>query len=200
MKSTEPNDDDLIRGCRENDRKSQEMLYRRYARSMFCLCLIYESDRDKAKDVLQESFIKIFRNIRSFDRKGSLTGWMKAIITHTAIDHYRKSVNEAQFIPIENITQPYSKEESVTSILNTEDIISQVNRLPSGARLIFQLHAIEGYSHKEIADLLHISEGTSKSQINRAKQLLQHWIGGKDIKHGIIVQKGQNIGLLSPRG
>jgi len=75
------------------------------------------------------------------------------------------------------MVHPYSNEESVASMLNTKDIISQVNRLPAGARIIFQLHAIEGYSHKEIAKLLHISEGTSKSQINRAKQLLQQWIG-----------------------
>jgi RNA polymerase sigma factor (sigma-70 family) len=190
MKPEEINDDDLIRGCRENNRKSQEMLYRRYARVMFNLCLIYESDRDNAKDILQEGFIKIFRSIDSFDRKGSLKGWMKKIITNTAIDHYRKNHNESQFIPIENIVQPFSNEESVSSILDTEDIISQVNRLPDGARIIFQLYAIEGYSHKEIADLLHISEGTSKSQISRAKQLLQQWIGGKNLKYRIIGQKG----------
>jgi RNA polymerase sigma factor (sigma-70 family) len=177
MKSAELNDDDLIRGCMENNRKSQEMLYRRYAGAMYNLCLIYENDRDNAKDILQEAFIKIFRNIDSFDRKGSLKGWMKKIITNTAIDHYRKNCNEAQFIPIENIVHPSSNEESVASILNTNDIISQVNRLPDGARMIFQLYAIEGYSHKEIAELLNISVGTSKSQINRAKQLLQQWIG-----------------------
>ena len=109
MKSEELSDDDLIRGCRENNRKSQEMLYRRYARAMYNLCLIYESDRDNAKDILQEAFIKIFRNIDSFDRKGSLKGWMKKIITNTAIDHYRKNYNEAQFIPIENISSSLFK-------------------------------------------------------------------------------------------
>jgi RNA polymerase sigma factor (sigma-70 family) len=178
MKPEEFSDDDLIRGCRENNRKIQEMLYRRYAKAMYNLCLIYEGDRDNAKDILQDAFIKIFRNINSFDRKGSLKGWMKKIVTNTAIDHYRKNYSEVQFIQIENITHPFSNEESVASILNTKDIISQVNRLPNGAQMIFQLYAIEGYSHKEIADLLNISEGTSKSQINRAKQLLQQWIGG----------------------
>ncbi len=182
MKSEELSDDDLIRGCRGNNRKSQEMLYRRYANAMYKLCLIYESDRDNAKDILQEAFVKIFRNIDSYDRRGPLSGWMKKIITNTAIDHYRKNFNEAQFIPIENIVHPSSNEESVASILNAKDIISQVNRLPDGARMIFQLYAIEGYSHKEIADLLNISEGTSKSQINRAKQLLQQWIGGYNMK------------------
>ena len=183
MKPEELCDDDLIRGCRENNRKSQEMLYRRYARVMYNLCLIYENDRDNAKDILQEAFIKIFRNINSFDRKGSLKSWMKKIITNTAIDHYRKNYNESQLIPIESIVDPVSNEESIASILNTNDIISQVSRLPRGARMIFQLYAIEGYSHKEIADLLNISEGTSKSQINRAKQLLQQWIGDYNMKH-----------------
>lgn len=186
MKSAELNDDEIIKGCRKNDRKSQELLYRRYARAMYNLCLLYENDRDNAKDILQEGFIKIFRNIGSFNSNGSLKGWMKRIITNTAIDHYRKSNIEAQFIPIDSTVQSLSNDESASSVLNTGDIISQVNRLPKGARMIFQLHAIEGYSHKEIADLLHISEGTSKSQINRAKQLLQHWIGNSNIKFGII--------------
>jgi RNA polymerase sigma-70 factor (ECF subfamily) len=178
MKPEEQSDDDLIRGCRENNRKSQEMLYRRYARTMYNLCLVYENDHDKAKDILQEAFIKFFRNIDSLDRKCSCKAWMKKIITNTAIDHYRKNYNGAELIPIEDISPPLSNEESIASILNTKDIISQVKRLPNGARMIFQLHAIEGYSHKEIAKLLNISEGTSKSQINRAKQLLRHWIEG----------------------
>jgi RNA polymerase sigma factor (sigma-70 family) len=186
MKSAELSDDDLIRGCVENNRKSQEMLYRRYARTLFRLCLLYDSDRDNAKDMLQDSFIKIFRSIKGFDMHGSLRCWMKKIVTNTAIDHYRKNCVEAQFIPIEKIVQPFSDEVPVGSILNTEDIISQVNRLPRGARMIFQLHAIEGYSHKEIAELLHISESTSKSQICRAKQLLQQWIGDKNTNHGAV--------------
>lgn len=178
MKPEEQSDEYLIRGCRENNRKCQEMLYRRYARAMYNLCLVYENNREKAKDILQDAFIKFFWNIDSFNNRCSLEAWLKKIITNTAIDHYRKNYAEADLIPIENITPPFSKEESVTSILNTKDIISQVKRLPNGARMIFQLHAIEGYSHKEIAKLLHISEGTSKSQINRAKHLLRHWVEG----------------------
>ena len=182
MKSAELSDDDLIKGCRQNNRKSQEMLYQRYAKAMYNLCLVFAGDRDNAKDILQEAFIKIFRNIASFNRKGSLTGWMKKIITNTAIDNYRKNYKEAQFIPIDNTVYPLSDEEFVTSDMNTKDLISLVNRLPNGARMIFQLFAIEGYSHKEIASLLHISEGTSKSQTNRAKHLLQQWMGAYNMK------------------
>ena len=169
-------EDDLIRGCRENNRKIQELLYRRYAKSMYKLSLLYENDHEKAKDILQEAFIKIFRNISNFDKKGSLDGWIRKIVTNTAIDYFRKNYFEAQFLPIEKIIQPYSNEDSVSSRLNTEDLISQVKKLPAGARMIFQLYAIDGYSHREIAKLLHISVGTSKSQISRAKQLLKQWI------------------------
>jgi len=189
MKSDDQSDYDLIRGCRENKRKSQEMLYRRYAKTMYKLCLIYESDHEYAKDILQEAFIKVFRNIDSFNSKLSLKAWMRKIITNTAIDHLRKNGNEMHYIPIDYIDHPCSEGESVASILNTNDIISQVNRLPKGARMIFQLYAIEGYTHKEIAGLLHISESTSKSQINRAKQLLQHWIGGSERKYKYIERR-----------
>jgi len=156
MKSAEPSDEELIKRCRENNRKCQEMLYRRYARSMYNLCLIYENDRDSAKDILQEGFIKIFSNITGFDRKNSLPGWMKKIITNTAIDYYRKNHHQNEFIPVESVDHICSDENSPVSVLGAEDIISQVDRLPLGAKRIFQLHAIEGYSHREIARLLHI--------------------------------------------
>ncbi|MBN1132173.1 MAG: RNA polymerase sigma factor, partial [Bacteroidales bacterium] len=182
----EPTDDELIQGCRENNRKSQEMLYRRYARAMFNVCLVYEHDRDKAKDILQDAFIKIFRNLDRYDGKSPVKCWMKKIISNTAIDHFRKDHHQPEFIPIENVPSPLSNDETVASILETQDIISQVNRLPDGARMIFQLHAIEGYTHRQIAKLLHISEGTSKSQIYRAKYLLRHWIGDYELKYKVI--------------
>jgi len=190
MKSAELSDNDIIRGCRKNNRKSQEMLYRRYAKILYNLCLVYESDRDNAKDILQDAFVKIFMNIDSFDGRGTLKNWMKKIITCTAIDRYKKNIHKKQYIPIEDIVPPFSNEESAVSILNTKDIISQVNRLPAGAKMIFQLYAIEGYSHKEIANLLQISEGTSKSQINRARHLLQQWIGGYHMKYRVSGGKG----------
>jgi RNA polymerase sigma-70 factor (ECF subfamily) len=183
MKSAELSDDELIRGCRENNRKSQEMLYRRYARAMYNLCLVYESDRENAKDILQEGFIKIFRNISCLDRKSSVAGWMKKIITNTAIDFYRKNHCGHETVELKGLDLIFVEDESAASILNTEDIISQVEKLPEGARKIFQLHAIEGYSHREIARQLHISVGTCKSQIHRAKQLLQQRITGYSSNH-----------------
>ena len=190
MKSPEPADDELIRGCRENSRISQEALYRRYAKPLFHLCLFYESDREKAKDILQEGFIKVFQNLEHYDRKGPLNGWMRKIIVNTAIDHCRRKEKAFEFISLEHINPPVSEDRSTSSSLGTEDIIAQVNRLPKGAKLIFQLYAIEGYSHREIASLLHISEGTSKSQINRAKHLLRQRIANYDLIPRIIGTKG----------
>ena len=189
MKSPEPADEELIRGCRENSRISQEALYRRYAKPMFHICLVYECDREKAKDILQEAFIKIFRSLDHYNHQCPLKGWMRKITVNTAIDHCRRD-RGYEFIPLDHMFHPISDHGSAASTLNTEDIICQVNRLPKGARMIFQLYAIEGYSHKEIAGLLHISEGTSKSQISRAKRLLKLWIGNYDIKAKSIGTKG----------
>ncbi|MRS02935.1 RNA polymerase sigma factor [bacterium] len=173
----EISDEELVMGCVMNDRKSQEMLYRKFSREMYNICLAYENDRDKAKDILQEGFIKVFRSIKTFNKKGSLKGWIKRIMANTAIDHWRVSSNEDQFLSIDLLTPGDQPFESPNTTLNCSDILSQIGRLPSGARLIFNLYALEGYSHKEIAEKLHITEGTSKSQVNRARHLLQQYLG-----------------------
>jgi RNA polymerase sigma factor (sigma-70 family) len=173
----EISDDNLIDGCIKNNRKIQELLYRKFSREMYNICLAYEKNRDEAKDILQEGFIKVFRSIKTFDRQGSLKGWIRRIISNTAIDHWRRSRKEFQLLNIDMLTFKDQPFESPSTAINCSDIITQVNRLPSGARLIFNLYALEGYSHREIAEKLNISEGTSKSQVNRARQLLQLKLG-----------------------
>ncbi|MFZ0472017.1 MAG: RNA polymerase sigma factor [Bacteroidales bacterium] len=173
----EISDEMLVKGCIKNDRKIQELLYRKFSREMYNICLAYETDRDEAKDVLQEGFIKVFRSIETFDKQGSLKGWIRRIMTNTAIDHWRISSKEDKFISIDFLTPTDQPVESPVTSFNCSDIMNQVSRLPSGARLIFNLYALEGYSHKEIAEKLNISEGTSKSQVNRARQLLQQNLG-----------------------
>jgi RNA polymerase sigma factor (sigma-70 family) len=173
----EISEETLVKGCINNNRKIQELLYRKFSSEMFSICVAYENDRDKAKDILQDGFIKVYRNIESYDNQGSLKGWIRRIITNTAIDHWRKSLKENQFLSIDALAfkdQPF--DQSSTSI-NCTDILNQVSKLPSGARMIFNLYALEGYSHKEIAEKLKISEGTSKSQVNRARQLLKQYLG-----------------------
>jgi RNA polymerase sigma factor (sigma-70 family) len=167
----------LVKGCMKNDRKIQEILYKKFSCEMYSICLAYEKDRDKAKDILQDGFIKVFRNIGTFETQGSLKGWIRRIITNTAIDHWRSSSKETQLLSIDALTSHDLPFDSPNTSINCSDIMNLVRKLPSGARMIFNLYALEGYSHKEIAEKLKISEGTSKSQVNRARQLLQQYLG-----------------------
>jgi RNA polymerase sigma factor (sigma-70 family) len=167
----------LVKGCIENDRKMQELLYRKFSGEMYSICMAYENDRDKAKDILQDGFIKVFRSIETYEYQGSLKGWIRKIITNTAIDHWRRSLKETRFLSIDALNSKDQPFDSPSTSINCSDIINQVSRLPSGARMIFNLYALEGFSHKEIAEKLKISEGTSKSQVNRARQLIQQYLG-----------------------
>jgi RNA polymerase sigma factor (sigma-70 family) len=170
-------EEEIVNGCIRNDRRMQEVLYRRHARKMYGICLGYAgSSRDLAQDMLQEAFIKVFRNIKQYSGKGSLEGWIRRIVTNTAIDILRK---QSQYIELINDEAPIKqdfKKDDVLSAMAEKDILSTVARLPEGARIIFNLYALEGYSHQEIAERLEISPGTSKSQYSRARHLLQKWL------------------------
>lgn len=173
-------DESLIEGCCNNNRKMQEVLYRKFAGEMYAICLAYEPDRDMAKDILQESFIKVFKSIGQYNSKGALRVWIRRIITNTAIDHYRKKTSAVGYIDVEAIADEVRDDEEVDVMgYRDVDVLSLVYRLPTGARLVFNLFAIEGLSHKEIALKLNISEGTSKSQYSRARHLLQKWVKNK---------------------
>lgn len=168
---------ELIRACLQNNRQAQEALYRQHASKMYHVCLSYTGDRDTAKDILQESFIKVFKSIRTYDEANSLEGWIRRIVTNTAIDYYRKEKRLRYFEDAgERMHESVSIPANQYTRLNTESVLQQVKRLPEGARLVFHMFAVEGYSHKEIAGKLNISEGTSKSQFNRARTLLQEWL------------------------
>jgi len=169
-------DNVLIEGCVRNDRRMQEKLYRKYSMLMYNICLAYAGDRTEAMDLLQEGFIKVFKNISKFVETGSLEGWIRRIVTNTAIDHYRKNQISRKMITLEEAEISGKSLDKTPDLLNYKDIYKQVKRLPNGARMIFNLHAIEGYTHKEIAEKLNITEGTSKSQVNRARKLLAHWL------------------------
>ncbi|MCH8317914.1 MAG: RNA polymerase sigma factor [Bacteroidetes bacterium] len=165
----------LLKGCIKNDRKCQEALYDLYAEDMFGVCLGYSGDHDSAKDILQEGFIKVFKNIKKFKGKGSLKSWIRKIIVNTAIDHYRQAANQRVFTEIEDDAYIFI-EENVLSQINTDELLGLIQKLPGGYRTVFNLYAVEGFSHKEIAEKLQINIGTSKSQLFRAKRLLQGWV------------------------
>lgn len=178
MKVSLYSEKDIVAGCQKGKRQFQELLYRQFAQKMYGICLSYAGDRAMAQDMLQESFIKVFKNIGNYDFKGSLEGWIRRVVVNTAIDCLRKQKSITNFIddkPLDSGKQFYENE--AISKLQLAEIIQFINLLPEGARIIFNLFAVEGFSHKEIADQLHISVGTSKSQYNRARTLLQEWLG-----------------------
>jgi RNA polymerase sigma factor (sigma-70 family) len=167
---------EIAKGCQQNDRFFQEILYRRYARKMYGICLSYAGNRSLAQDMLHEAFMKIYKGIGDFRASGSLEGWVRRTVTHTAIDHLRQMKRIGSFIDDKQVIPDTTTEESALDALNAKDILKQVARLPEGARVVFNLFALEGFTHKEIAQELSISEGTSKSQYSRARTLLMSWI------------------------
>lgn len=166
---------ELIRACLQGERKSQELLYYRYADAMYSIALIYAKSGDDASDILQDAFIKVFRNLSKYRFDGPLGAWVRRIVVRTSIDFFRKRRlwQERHNTSVELEQLNTSSVEETLSSLSYQEIIEFVNQLPNKAQLVLKLYSIEGYSHKEIAELMDISEGTSKSQLNRARKLLQ---------------------------
>jgi RNA polymerase sigma factor (sigma-70 family) len=166
---------ELITGCKEGVSKYQELLYKSYVSSLFPICLRYASNYHEAEDVLQESFMRIFRAIKSFRGDGSFEGWMKRIVVNTSIEWYKK--NWMQHHSLELAVAEYDNvHDDVWQHIEARELLSFIQKLAPGYRTIFNLYVIEGYTHKEIAMLMGISEGTSKSQLARSRVILQRMI------------------------
>lgn len=166
---------DLLNGCMEGNRRMQEEMYRRFSPRMYAVCLRYAGNAEEAEDILQEGFIKVFKKLDSFRSEGSFEGWVRRIFVNTAIEHFRRKrylmpVTEKEENTIEG------KYTSVLDELAEKDILGLVQELSPGYRTVFNMYVVEGYTHKEIADMLGISEGTSKSQLSRAKVILQDMV------------------------
>jgi RNA polymerase sigma factor (sigma-70 family) len=166
---------DLISGCIEGNRRMQEELYRRFSPRMYAVCLRYASNSEEAEDILQEGFIKIFKKLDSYRGDGSFEGWIRRIFVNTAIEHFRRRrylqpVTEKEENTVEG------KYLSVLDSLAEKDIMELIRQLSPGYRTVFNMYVVEGYTHKEIGDMLGISEGTSKSQLSRAKVILQDMV------------------------
>ena len=171
----------LIESCINGSRKSQKDLYEMYAPKMFAICLRYTKNQMDAEDTLQEGFIKLFNNLHRFRGEGSFDGWVRRIFVNTAIEHIRrKNLNTTTGEGLENSIA--DKHKSPLDNLYEKDIIKSSMNLSDGYRTVFNLYAVEGYSHKEIANQLGISESTSKSQFSRAKAILRNVITGKGKK------------------
>jgi RNA polymerase sigma-70 factor (ECF subfamily) len=168
-------ENDLINGCIEGNRVMQEELYRRFSPKMYAVCLRYASNTEEAQDILQEGFIKVFKKLESFRGDGSFEGWIRRIFVNTAIEQFRRKrylqpVTEKEENTIEG------KYVSALDGLAEKDILALIQQLSPGYRTVFNMYVIEGYSHKEIGEMLGISEGTSKSQLSRAKVILQEMV------------------------
>jgi len=171
-KQTTYSDEQIIAGCRAGDRKYQELLYQRFASKMFTVCMRYAAESNSAQDLLQEGFVKIFKNIDKFRGEGSFEGWIRRIFVNTCLEFVRKKANMYVVQDTETVKVEYHDENALQKLMK-EDLMEMIQSLSTGYRTIFNLYVIEGYSHKEIAELLNVTEGTSKSQLARARYLLQ---------------------------
>lgn len=153
------------------------MFYEKFSRQLFGICLRYAKDHDEAEDLLQETFIRAFRNMEQFDSKGALGAWMRRITVNVCLEMYRKNKTLSEHL--KNFGEENKEDRSFDSALNSlalEDLVEKIQQLPPGFRTVFNLYAIEGFNHNEIAEMLKISSGTSKSQYSRARQLLREKI------------------------
>ena len=163
----------IIKGCIKGDRHAQNQLYLKYKNQLYGICLRYARNREEAQDLLQEGFIRIYTDLYQYRPIGSFYGWLRKVMVNVALQHIRRRKKLFPVINIEEIAQIASEEEDVFVRFRTKALVNMIQRLPDGYRAVFNLYVIEGYSHKEIAEQLNISESTSKSQLSRAKSTLR---------------------------
>lgn len=171
--------DILIQGCKDGKRRSQHEMFKLFYGKMLSVCMRYTKDRDTAEDVLQNGFIKVFDKLDAFDGSGSFEGWMRRIMANTAIDAIRKSKKA----PLLSDDDSRFKEDSIDHLVESEEVsftnikaelaMEAISKLSPAYKAVFNLYVFEGYKHKEIAEILDISEGTSKSNYAKAKINLQ---------------------------
>jgi RNA polymerase sigma factor (sigma-70 family) len=171
---------EIIEGCLANKASAQEKLYALYSRRMMAVCLRYTKSRFEAEDIFHEAFVKIFRNIHMW-QGGSFEGWMRRIFVNTAINHYHQNKKYFDHVDASYAETMLSTSESAIGELSNQELLELINRLPEGYKLIFNLHVVEGYNHAEIAEMLKIAEGSSKSQLFKAKAYLKKLIENKTI-------------------
>ena len=162
----------LIEGCISGNRDDQGRLYQLYCSKMFAVCLYYAKDQTEAEDILHDGFMKVYKYLKQFQAKGSFEGWIKRIMINTALERFRK---QNYMYSVEDVFEYVEDEryENVVSSINFQDLLDVIRELSPQYRMVFNLYAIEGHSHKEIADKLEISVGTSKSNLARARKILQ---------------------------
>ena len=164
----------IIKGCVKNDKRFQKLLYDKYAATELGFAMRYVHSKVEAEDIVQDAFCKILMKIKQYKGSGSFAGWMKRILINTAITNYNKNEKHYYHSDISEISDYYLDKEQLSEVeFQMSELLMVINKLPEGYKMVFNLYAIEGYKHREIANMLGIEESTSKSQFLRARKLVQ---------------------------
>ena len=172
-------DEKLVTGCISKNPSAQKLLFERFSRKMMGVCLRYADRGEEAEDMLQNGFIRVFDKIETFRGSGSLEGWIRKIVVNESLTYLRKNKAMRLNVDIDDAKYMIPGNSHVGENMNEKDLLKMIQQLPIGFRTVFNMYAIEGYSHKEIAEQLGISEGTSKSQYSRARAHLQNMLRGE---------------------
>ena len=171
----------ILQGCLQHKAAAQKELYQKYSSKMLAVCYRYGHNREDAEDMLQEGFIKVFSQIHSFENRGALEGWIRRIIVHTCINILKKNKKFNESVDLIHATALQVREDTIPSIIQAKQVVECIRLLPMGYRTVLNLYAIEGFAHKEIAEMLDIEESTSRSQYTRAKAMLEEILVKKNI-------------------
>jgi RNA polymerase sigma factor (sigma-70 family) len=174
-------EEQMLAGSVKNNAAAQEAFYQRFSPRMLGVCYRFAKNREDAEDMLQEGFIKIFTQLHQYRNEGSLEGWVRRIIVHTCINVLKKNKKFSDTVDLVYANEYYTKEDLVPSIIQAKQIIECIRMLPLGYRTVLNLYAIEGYSHKEIGEILEIGESSSRSQYTRAKAMLEGILVSRNI-------------------
>ncbi len=164
----------MISGCIDNDRQAQEVLYRKYFGSMMAMLIKHTRDKDLSMEILHDGMLRVFQKIDQFEQKGSLEGWIRRIVYHALCNHYKSNSNYIKYLILEDYDAPIQP--AAEDQTKVDNLLEMINSLPAATAKVFKLYAIDGYRHREIADILNISTGTSKWHLSEARKKLKEMI------------------------
>lgn len=163
---------ELAKRCTTGDREAQRVLFTQHSRLMMTVCLRYADNRQEAEDMLQEGFIKVFAHINQYEGKGALGGWIRKVMVNTALNYLRQQKHHRKLADVEAAEEVEALDSDAVESMSADDLIKLISTMPSGYRTVFNLFAVEGYSHKEISEMMNITESTSKTQFLKARNWL----------------------------
>lgn len=181
----------MLHGCLHNIATAQEALYNRFSPRMLGVCYRFARNREDAEDMLQEGFIKVFTQIHQFRNQGALEGWIRRIVVHTCINILKKNKKFADSVDLVHANSIHGNDNNIPSIMQAKQVVECIRLLPIGYRTVLNLYAIEGFSHREISDMLDIEESTSRSQYTRAKSMLEDIL----VKKKILLKPRDRMGM-----